>query len=84
MSELAICRLIERGELLQKLEALTKAYQENNSSKTAAEFPLVHAQTLLFEVAVISESIHTLIVEINRYADQCDRPRVQIKRVKPH
>ena len=75
--------LTERGELLQKLEALTKAYQENGSSEMVVEFPLMHAQTLLFEVAVTSESIHTLIVEINRYANQCDKPRVQVTREKP-
>jgi len=76
--------LMERGELLQKLEALTKAYQENDSSEMVAEFPLMHAQTLLFEVALINESIHTLVLEINRYADQCDKPRVQITRAKPN
>jgi hypothetical protein len=64
--------------LLRELEHLAKAHQGNESTKSIIDFPLVSAQALLFELSIIAETIDTLIVEINNYAERCGRSRVQV------
>ena len=76
--------LTERGQLLRELEHLAKAPQGSVGMPHIAEFPLVSAQALLFELSVIGEDINTLIAEINRYAERCGKPPVQVTEPKPN
>jgi hypothetical protein len=70
--------LVERGQLLQKIEQLVKVHQGTSSPEKVAEFPLIHAQTLLFELSVISEYIDALILEVNGYAERCSEPCIEV------
>lgn len=70
--------LIERKQLLQKLEQMAKAPQWSAGSESIAGFPIARAQALLYELYVIGEYIDTLIVEINSYADRSGKPRVNV------
>ena len=74
--------LTERARLLQTLEQLAQAPQGQTSSEHVAGFPLVHAQTLLYELSVIAEYIDLLIFEINNYATRCGEPHVQVINVE--
>ena len=74
--------LTERADLLRKLEQLAQAPQGQTSSEHVAGFPLVHAQTLLYELSVIAEYIDLLIFEINNYATRCGEPHVQVINVE--
>jgi hypothetical protein len=47
-----------------------------------AEFPVMSAQALLYELSKIGENIDTLIGEINRYAERCGKPGVQVTETK--
>ena len=76
--ELLHTTLMEREQLLQELEKLVKASQEMRCAEKVARFPLMRAQTLLFELSVISEYIDSVIFEINCYAERCGKPRVQV------
>lgn len=75
--------MLERRQLLRELEALAKTPQGTSSTGHIVGFPLVSAQALLFELSVIGENIDTLIGEINRYAERCGKPRVQVLETKP-
>lgn len=74
--------LQERGQVLRKLERLTKASQQEQHPEKIVQFPLVLAQTLLFELSVISECIDSLILEINYYADRCGKPPIEMIETK--
>src|SRR5690349_20783128 len=74
--------LSERGGLLQELEQLAKTHQEASKPGKVVAFPLVHAQTLLFELSVIGEYIDILLVEINTYAERCGKPRIELVETK--
>ena len=76
--DLLSATLIKRQQVLQELERIAKAAQGSGGIESIVEFPLVNAQTLLFELSVIGESIETLIFEINRYAERCGKPPVQV------
>lgn len=70
--------LVERMQLLCKLEELVKSAQATQSTQNVAGFHVITAQVLLFELSVIGEYIDTLISEINSYAERCKKPRVQV------
>lgn len=70
--------LTQRMQLLQKLEQLVKSAQETHSTRDVAGFPVIRAQSLLFELSAIGEQIDTLIWEVNSYAERCNQPRVQV------
>ena len=70
--------LTERARLLQTLEQLAQAPQGQTSSENVAEFPLIRAQTLLYELSMIGEDIGMLVFEINQYATRCGKPPVQL------
>ena len=72
----------ERGQVLRKLEQLTKLSQKPHTPGKVVQFPLARAQTLLFELSVINECIDTLILEINCYADRCGKPRIEVIETK--
>ncbi len=76
--ELLHTTLIEREQLLRELEKLVQTPQEIGCPEKVARFPLMRAQTLLFEISVISEYIDSVIFEINCYAERCGKPRVQV------
>lgn len=75
--ELLHSTLSERERLLQELEQLAKTHQKASRPGKVVAFPLVHAQTLLFELSVIGEYINVLIVEVNSYAERCGKPRIE-------
>src|ERR1051325_9657241 len=75
--------LTERRQLLRELEQLAKTPQDTESTGHVIGFPLMSAQALLYELSLIGEDIDTLIVEINRYAERCGKPGVQVIEVKP-
>jgi hypothetical protein len=75
--------LTERQRLLQELGQLAIAHLEASRPETVMAFPLVRAQTLLFELSVISEYIDALIVEVNSYAERCGKPRVERIETEP-
>ena len=70
--------LTQRRQLLQKLEQMARLPQSSLSTETVAEFPLVRAQSLLFELCLIGDYIDMLIVEINSYAERCGHPKVDL------
>ena len=72
--------IVERGQLLQELEQLAKASQTTYIMEGVAEFPLIRAQALLFELSVIGEHIDALIREVNRYAERCGKPGVPVRK----
>ena len=74
--------LTDRARVLQDLEQLLQAPKDESSSECVAEFSLVRAQTLLYELRVIGEDIGKLIHEINQYATRCGKPPVQLINVK--
>ena len=75
--------LVERRHLLRELEQLAKAREGSTTIAPVAEFPVISAQALLFELSIISENIDTLIGEINSYAERCGKPRVEIIKANP-
>ena len=70
--------LVQRTELLRKLEGFAKASQEPGATEKIPAVHLIRAQALLFELSVIGEEIDILISEINNYAERCNQPRVQV------
>jgi hypothetical protein len=70
--------LTEREQLLRELEEVAKAPQGQDSSQIIIRFDVARAQTLLFELSIITEKIDSLVVLINTYAEKCGKPRVQI------
>jgi hypothetical protein len=76
--DLLSAALMERTQMLRELEQLIQAPQNSSSMEEVAKFSLVSAQALLFELSIIGENIETLIGEINRYAERCGKPRVQM------
>jgi hypothetical protein len=68
--------LIEREQLLRELEDLAKAPQGKGSTEVITRFNLVRAQTILFDLSIMAEKIDLLVVQINSYAEQCGKPRV--------
>ena len=69
--------LAERALLLRELETLTKAPQGTGNSEIIHRFDTTRAQTLLFELTILTERIDSLIVLINNYAEKCGKPRVE-------
>ena len=80
--DLLAATLMERRQLLRELEQLAKAPQESPNTVTVAEFPVISAQALLYELSKIGENIDTLIGEINSYALRCGKPLVQVTQTK--
>jgi hypothetical protein len=75
--ELLRATLLERAQLLQELETLTKAPQGIGTSEIIHRFDMTRAQTLLFELSIVTERIDSLIILINNYAETCGKPRVE-------
>jgi len=76
--ELLSATLVEREELLQELENLAKAPQGTDNGEIVLRFDMTRAQTLLFELSILTERIDALIILINSYAEKCGKPRVEI------
>ena len=76
--ELLKAAITEQAEKLRELERLAKTPQVSNSIEIIAGFPLISAQALLFELSMIGEQIDTLVGEINRYAERCGKPGVNV------
>ena len=70
--------LTEREQLLRELEEVAKAPQGQDSSQIIIRFEVARAQTLLFELSIITEKIDSLVVLINSYAEKCGKPPVEI------
>ena len=70
--------LTEREQLLRELEEVAKAPQGQDSSQIIIRFDVARAQTLLFELSIITEKIDSLVVLINSYAEKCGKPQVEI------
>ena len=66
------------------MEQLAKDHQRTKDSPRVTEFLLIRAQAILFELSIIGENIDTLIGEINRYAEKCGKPRVEIIKINPN
>ena len=81
--DLLSAALIERRQLLEELENLTKAPQESLNDGIITRFDIARAQTLLYELSFVTERIDTLIVLINGYAEKCGKPHVEITEIKP-
>jgi hypothetical protein len=80
--DLLSAALMERRQLLRELEQLAKTPQGTESTDNVPDFPLLSAQALLFELSIIGENVNALIGEINRYAERCGKPRVQVTETK--
>jgi len=76
--ELLTATLIERNQLLRALESLSKASQGPVSTEIIARFDLGRAQTLLFQLSVITKKIDSLIILINSYAEKAGMPQVEM------
>jgi hypothetical protein len=76
--------VLERVQLLRELESMAKVPQGNGRPGRVAEFPHASAQALLFELSMIGKDIDTLIGEINRYAERCGKPPVQVNATNRH
>jgi hypothetical protein len=74
--------LMERRQLLRELEQLAKAPEGFTNTALVAEFPVISAQALLYELSMIGEHIDILIGEINSYGERCGKPRVQVAETK--
>ncbi len=72
--------LIERSQLLRELEMLAR--QGQVSAEIITDFDLAKAQTLLFDLSLLTERIDDLVVQINDYAGRCGKPRVEITKTK--
>ena len=70
--------LTEREQLLRELEEVAKASQGQGSAEIITRFDVARAQTLLFELSIITEKIDSLVVLINIYAEKCGKPRLEI------
>jgi hypothetical protein len=70
--------LTEREQLLRELEEVAKAPQGQDSSQIIIRFDVARAQTLLFELSIITEKIDSLVVLVNSYAEKCGKPQVEI------
>ena len=81
--DLLSATLMERELLLRELEELAKAPQGTGSTESIARFDVVRAQALLFELSIIADKIDSLIIQINKYAKKCGKPRVELKETKP-
>ena len=75
--ELLNATLAERAPLLQELENLAKAPQGTGSDEIIYRFDMTRAQTLLFELSILTERIDPLIILINMYAETCGKPTVE-------
>ena len=76
--ELLSAALTERRQLLQELETLAKGPQGTTSEESILRFDVTRAQTLLFELSILTEQIDSLIILINMYAEKCGKPKVDI------
>ena len=70
--------LVERAQLLRELENLTKAPQVMGTGEFIHRFNMPRAQTLLFELSILTERIDSLIILINSYAENCDKTKVEV------
>jgi hypothetical protein len=80
--DLLAATLMERRQLLRELEQLAKAPEGSINTAQVAEFPVISAQALLYELSMIGEQIDSLIGEINSYGERCGKPRVQVTETK--
>jgi hypothetical protein len=76
--ELLSAALTEREQLLQELETLAKAPRGTGREESILRFDMTRAQTLLFELSILTERIDSLIVLINLYAETCGKPKVEV------
>jgi hypothetical protein len=80
--DLLSASIMEREQLLRELENLAKAPQGQGSSEIIVRFDVARAQTLLFELSVLTEKIDSLVVLINNYAEKGGLPRVEMTETK--
>ena len=70
--------LAERAQLLRELEKLARASQGIGSGEFIYRFDMTRAQTLLFELSVLTERMDSLIILINSYAEKSGKPKVEV------
>jgi len=76
--ELLHISLMEREKRLRELAELTNIPKGIETEDTIIGFDQMRAQTVLFELSLLTERIESLVMLINEYANQCGEPPIEI------
>ena len=76
--ELLRISMMERGKRLHELADLTNIPKGIETANTIIGFDQMRAQTLLYELSILSERIESLVMLINEYAKLSGEPPIEI------